>query len=690
MQAGATDTLPFLFLEIMRNFFFIILCVSWLADIAALVAVAPLGEHVRWFSGLYCLGHVLMIMLVLKFPSDLTPRKSLTIIFTLGVAARLLFLPFPPANDVFRYVWEGYIQNLGFNPYVFAPTHPVLTDIARGELYPLWRQINHPEFSAAYPPFNLLLFRAMAGLSPQPLFFKTVMIAFDIGVMLVLMLIIERQGIKPSRLLIYAANPLVLIYIAGEGHLDVIQTFFLCLALYFILCKGHQFSGFLMLGLAIVSKYFAVLAWPFLVTGKNRRKSLAVLIPLVLYIPFMDAGAGIFQSLGAFAGNYHYNDSLAVLIRLLFGDQHLIATGFFLTIGLAGVYLFVRDRLRSVYLALGCLLLLLPTLHPWYLVLIAPFLVFFPSQAWLYLQVAVVFTFPVIAVEAQTGVFQEIAWLKLLEYVPFYGILVWAFLKGGCLGRDRFYASPESISVIIPALNEEDSIRQCLGSLKKRTALKEIIVADGGSLDQTRKIAVDMGARVVDSRPGRGIQIENGIKAASGNVIMILHADCIAMKGVFAKVVKILETHPDAVGGAFEMQFEPRSFETRIIAFLNNVRTVLTSVSFGDQAQFFRREALDDIGGFPSMMLMEDVELSLRLKEIGRLVFLRRGILVSARRWRDKPFPENLLMVLNLFPRYLIERRFNQGDGLNRKYYDIYYAKPGKMKPNVGHEGALE
>ncbi len=105
----------------MRNFRFTFLCAIWLADVATMVAIAPLGEHVVWFSGLYCLGHILMIFLVLKFPSGLTPRKSLAIILLLGTGARLLFLPYPAGNDVSRYVWEGYIQNPGFNPFVFAP-----------------------------------------------------------------------------------------------------------------------------------------------------------------------------------------------------------------------------------------------------------------------------------------------------------------------------------------------------------------------------------------------------------------------------------------------------------------------------------------------------------------------------------------------------------------------------------------
>jgi len=232
-------------------------------------------------------------------------------------------------------------------------------------------------------------------------------------------------------------------------------------------------------------------------------------------------------------------------------------------------------------------------------------------------------------------------------------------------------------------LNEEDRIGRCLESLKNRTFLKEIIVTDGGSTDGTRQIAADMGARVVDSPRGRGFQIENGVNIASGDVIMIMHADSVAQKGVLAGIIKILAASPHTVGGACGMQFEPKRISTRLIAILNKVRTILTGISFGDQAQFFRAEALDNAGGFPSMMLMEDVELSLRLKERGRLVVLNKKILVSARRWQAGSFAGNLMTVLHLFPRYLVERRFLRGDRLNQKYYKLYYDKSGRAKPKA-------
>ena len=665
----------------MRNYIFIILCVGWVADVAAMVALSPLGEHVLWSSALYCLGHILTVFLVLLFPHGLTPGKSLALIFFMGILGRLIFLWYPPGNDIFRYIWEGYIQIPGFNPFEFAPIHPSLADIALGEMHPIWRQINQPELAAAYPPLALLLFRLLAGLHPEPLIFKICMVAFDIGVMIVLALIIRHRSVQPSRLILYACNPLVLLYIAGEGHLDVIQLFFLCLSIYLILCRMHHISGFLMLGLAVVSKYFALAAWPFLVNAENRWKSLAVLIPLVvLYIPFMDAGSGLFQSLGIFAAHYHYNDSAAMLIRLLFGDRHLFATAIFLIGSFIWIYLFVQIKLRSVYLALGCLLLFLPTLHPWYLVLIAPFLVFFPSRAWLYLQAAVVFTFPVIAVEAKTGVFQEIFRLKLFEYAPFYILLIWGVLREGYLIRERAYPKPKTISVIIPVLNEESGLGRCLDSLKNRTALAEIIVADGGSDDKTRQIALNQGCRVVESRAGRGVQIKEGIKAAAGDVVVVLHADCIGARGVFERLIKALAADPHIAGGACGMQFEPSNRRTRLIASLNNLRAVLTGIAFGDQAQFFRKEALELCGGFPAIMLMEDVELSLRLKEVGRLVFIGDGILVSDRRWQGRRFAGNLLTVFYLFSRYLVERRWGRGDPLMRNYYERYYTQPGEAE----------
>ena len=472
----------------MSKTYFVYLSLTWLAVMACMTAFAPLAEHLLLFATLFCLGHVLMIFLVLKFPAEIEDTNAFVCIIVLGILARIFFVPYPVGNDVYRYIWEGYIQINGFNPYSYPPDSQALANIARvGEIFPVWQKINHPNLSAVYPPVCQLIFRMLAWLGPNPLFFKMAMVAFDIGTMIVLILIIRHRNFPPSRLMIYCANPLVLLYIAGEGHLDIIMIFFLCLAMYLILCKKTHAIGFLSLGLAILSKYLAVVVVPFLVNAENKKKSLTVLIPLLLYLPYIDAGTGIFQSLGEFASKFHYNDSIAALTRYFFNDLYLFVTIIFLLICISWIYFFVHDQLRSIYLASGCLLLFLPTLHPWYLLLITPLLVFFHSYAWLYLQAAVVFTFPVIAIEFYTGVFQEIAWLKLLEYIPFYGLLIIGLFKDTYFVRDKSYATPESISVIIPTLNEADGISRCLTTLSNRTALKEVIVADGGSTDKTKE-----------------------------------------------------------------------------------------------------------------------------------------------------------------------------------------------------------
>ena len=135
-----------------------------------------------------------------------------------------------------------------------------------------------------------------------------------------------------------------------------------------------------------------------------------------------------------------------------------------------GLFLIItHDPLRSSYLAFGWLLLLLSTLHPWYLLLITPFLVFFPSRAWMWLHISVLFTFPVLGAECETGVFQEIHYLKIFEYLPFYGLLVFNFIKPGRLSTLTSFQPVANFSVIIPTLNEERNISGVMESLGQET-----------------------------------------------------------------------------------------------------------------------------------------------------------------------------------------------------------------------------
>jgi rSAM/selenodomain-associated transferase 2 len=638
---------------------------------AALAAMGPLGRHLPATMLLYAMGFILLIALVRHFPETIKPSRAWILVFVLGACGRLLFLPYPPGNDIFRYIWEGAVQNHGLNPYAIPPDSSSAARLAVGELGAVLERVNHRWLAAVYPPAAMLLFRLLAAISPSALFFKAVFILFDIGVMALLVRVLRHRGLPAARLLLYAANPLVIVFTAGEGHLDVVQVFFLALGC--VLLQHRQSAGGAMaLGVAAMSKYLSAVAAPFLTGRANGVKHLAVFVPLLLFVPYLDAGWGIFGSLVEFGATMHYNDSIAAVFRECLGPAGLPALGSLLFLCLAWVFFSVDDPLHSVYLAVGCVLLFLPTLHPWYLVLIAPFLCVFPSRAWLYLQAAVLFTFPVMAGDMRTGIFQEIPWLKLPEYLPFYGLLTWGCVRPGYLVREHRFAPPASISVVIPAFNEAAHIERCLSAIPVCAPVCEVIVADGGSTDETVGIARAKGARVIHSEKGRGIQIDAAAHIARGDVLLILHADSVLRAGAAERIISGLSAAPDAAGGCFGMAFEGGGIATRWIAWLNNLRAMATGIAFGDQAQFARTEALRRIEGVPALMLMEDVELSLRLKRIGSAVYLKRGVTVSGRRWQHGSLRRNFLMVVGLFFRYLLKRRIglNPDEG---RYYRKYY-----------------
>ena len=658
----------------MKSASFVVFCAAWLADILVLSAIGPLGRHVTASMALYGCGFFFMVMMARVFPAHLETPKALGLIFGLGIAARTAFLLFPPNTDIYRYIWEGAIQNHGFSPYLLAPDHPQLAFLAHGELNPIWRDINHKNLTAVYPPAAMLLFRLLAWVSPTALFFKGVFLLFDVGLMLILAALLHARGLPASRLLFYAANPLAIVFISGEGHLDVLQSFFLCLGL-LLLAYRRATGAYLALGLAVMSKYLAAVCAPFFRLRRAGWRLLALMAPAALFIPYLSSGSALFTALRTFASRMHYNDFVTEALGMIFGLWTLEAAAALLFLCLAWVWLAEDDPLRGVYLAVGCTLLMLPTLHPWYLLMIAPFICFYPFIAWLYLQAAVLFTFPVLGHEFETGVFREISWLKLPQYLPFFGLLVGGLFRGKPVLRLERYAAPRTVSAIIPTLNEVERIGRLLVDLRDRPGIEEIIVSDGGSSDGTVAIARGLGATVIAGGRGRGVQIRAAAEAAGGDVLLILHADALLHAGATERIVAALTADREAAGGWFAMQFRDPSPGQALIATLNNLRGVATGISFGDQAQFVRADALKRIGGFPDLMLMEDVELSLRLKSVGGDVCLGPGVTVSGRRWQSGSLLANVRMVVGLFFRYLLERRVGAAIGRGEVYYRKYYQR---------------
>ncbi len=642
---------------------------AWMAQLGYI------GKSVYMFTSLYLLGFAFLLGLIMTFPQHWPLKHQVLFIMLLSVVVHLVFLAFPASDDVNRYVWESYLLNKGVNPFFHAPDDPTLTPYIP-ELQDIWQGVNHKDASACYPPVAMLIFRLAAYLSPTLLFFNIVTNLFNLGVIGILILLAREYQLPLQRVLLYACNPLVLVFIAGEGHLDPIQLFFICACFYFFKRKMEHW-GFAALGCAIMSKYFSVILFPFLLTAKNWKKSTFLFGTIVLsYLPFWGTGRHLFTSLIPFGTVMHYNDSLTVILREIFGSQATFVSVILLAACFGIIYLLVHDPLKSSYLAAACLLLFLSTLHSWYLTLVTIFLVFFPSRAWLFLHMAVAFTFPVLHVAYYTGVFQEIHWVKWFEFLPFYILLFWDTFENIHLFRIRKFVPVRNISVIIPTLNESEHIQQCLEACSREQAVVETIVVDADSTDKTREVASRLGAHVIRSRKGRGHQISAGVSHASGDVLVILHADCVVTQNILARIVHTLNEYPGCIGGAVGMSYIHHTLGNKLVACLNNMRARWAGIAFGDQAQFFRREALDTIGGFPDIMLMEDIELSMRLKEHGHVCFLPEGVIVSNRRWEKQGFWNNVRRVVWLSSNYLIQRRLGIGDPERRDFYERYYHVP--------------
>jgi rSAM/selenodomain-associated transferase 2 len=190
------------------------------------------------------------------------------------------------------------------------------------------------------------------------------------------------------------------------------------------------------------------------------------------------------------------------------------------------------------------------------------------------------------------------------------------------------------LSVILPTLNEEKGIRETLFQVKSAGA-DEIIVVDGGSQDQTRSIASEIGCRILESVRGRAIQMNAGAEAAEGDVLLFLHADTLLPPEAREAIESALKD-AQVVGGRFDIRLDRKGWLYRLVASMVNLRSRATKIATGDQAIFVRRVVFQQIGQYSEIPLMEDVDLSRRLKRAGRVACLRHQVGTSARRWEQK------------------------------------------------------
>ena len=188
------------------------------------------------------------------------------------------------------------------------------------------------------------------------------------------------------------------------------------------------------------------------------------------------------------------------------------------------------------------------------------------------------------------------------------------------------------ISVIIPALNEEARIATTLASVLPQRPL-EVLVVDGGSSDATTAVAAaTAGVRVLRAEKGRARQMNAGAAAACGEWLLFLHADTLLPPLALARIAALPES---VLAGAFSHRFSGSDWRLRLISRLDNVRSRLTRIAFGDQAMFVRRSLFERLGGFPVCDVMEDVAFGELLRKATTPVLLREEAITDSRKFEQ-------------------------------------------------------
>jgi len=205
----------------------------------------------------------------------------------------------------------------------------------------------------------------------------------------------------------------------------------------------------------------------------------------------------------------------------------------------------------------------------------------------------------------------------------------------------------KSIAIIVPVLNEAENLPALINQLSKLNQSEvEIIIVDGGSTDTTLKLLANMNLSAISAPRGRANQMNAGALHSHANILMFLHADT----ELPANAVKAVEAaiKEGAFWGRFNVRISGKHPMFKIIAMMMNWRSRLTGMVTGDQVIFIRRELFNAVDGFPEQPLMEDIEISKRLRKISRPACLPETVITSGRRWQKHGVWKTILLMWRL------------------------------------------
>jgi hypothetical protein len=340
--------------------------------------------------------YLISIYLLFKHQSLRAHSKSmLFVVLILAVAFRACLLPADPkvlSKDMYRYIWDGRVQQNGFNPYQHPPDADELRELRDDKIYPGLNRKSYPTLYPAGAQIFFRLFHIIVGENVSG--YKSLMTLFDVLTLFVLLALLRIYGFDDTRLVIYAWHPLVIFEIAYSGHLEGLTVFWMVLALYLKATK-KPLIAVACLAISSAIKLYPALLLPVLLNRGERLKGILTFAVslILLYLPFFIAGRKVLGFLPIYLQNPYesFNLGLKYLIMHLVPqlNYYLLSKIFLLGLIVAGLVVFFKSKqgnqaIRYAYLLIGLLIVLMPaSLHPWYVIILIPFLCVYPAVAWL-------------------------------------------------------------------------------------------------------------------------------------------------------------------------------------------------------------------------------------------------------------------------------------------------------------------
>jgi len=307
-------------------------------------------------------------------------RRVVVIGLVLAAGWHIEFLRVPSGadDDIHRYVWDGRLQRLGYNPYIVVPSDPA----AKGLHIPETRSLNNPDLASPYPPGAQLFFRAVTAIQESTFALKVAFVVCEFAIVFVLLNILLCTRQAAHLVLAFAWNPLLAIEVAGSGHIDIVGALLLVVSVA-TLVRRWRAAAAVALGLAIAVKLLPVVLLPlYWKRVRIRDAALATAVVGLLYVPFLNHGRIPVGSLGTYVQNFRFNGPVfAALDR--FAPPQILA-GLAVLAGLAtATWLRIRsakpgwspEQFASMFAwPMAASLLCAPAVFPWYLLWLLPFL----------------------------------------------------------------------------------------------------------------------------------------------------------------------------------------------------------------------------------------------------------------------------------------------------------------------------